>query len=49
MIAARMLEALNFLFIFRWMTNIKIDIMRFIRLLKKKRLAAQAITPGYAQ
>lgn len=47
MIIARMFEAINFLFIFRWLTNIKIDIMRFIRLLKKKRVAAtQSFTPG---
>lgn len=42
----RLFEAINFIFIFRWLTHLKIDIMRFIRLLKTKRLAAQSATPN---
>ncbi len=31
-----MFEVLNFLFIYRWLTNIKIDIIKFIRIIKHK-------------
>jgi hypothetical protein len=36
LISLRMFEVLNFLFIYRWLTNIKIDIIKFIRIIKHK-------------
>ena len=38
-----MFEVLNFLFIYRWLTNIKIDIIKFIRLIKHQ--ATSLATP----
>jgi hypothetical protein len=33
----KLIEFINFIFVYRWLNNIKVDIMRFIRLLRKKR------------
>jgi hypothetical protein len=36
LISLRIFEVLNFLFIYRWLTNIKTDIIKFIRIIKHK-------------
>jgi len=36
-LVSRALEVVNFCFIYRWLSNIKVDILKFIRLLKSKK------------
>jgi len=39
LVGARLIELVNFLFVVRWLSNIQLDIIRFLRLIKLRRQA----------